>query len=241
MNKQPTETNAGSQWTNLFKIAGVSAILVTILGLVEVVVEATGGVGLTSTPSSVQGWFLLLQTNPLLGLANLGIFEIIFFPLGVLMFMGLYFALRRTSESIAAIATALYFISATIYFASNNALTMLNLSNQYAISTTEAQRTTLLAAGQAIIAAEQGTGMVMTFFLGSLASLMVSVIMLKSKTFGKQVAIIGIIANLLGLPGSALGLVVWSLNGILMMVWAVIVGFKLLRIARNTSKKEVTA
>jgi len=136
---------------------------------------------------------------------------------------------------------ALYFISATIYFASNNALTMLNLSNQYAISTTEAQRTTLLAAGQAIIAAEQGTGMVMTFFLGSLASLMVSVIMLKSKTFGKQVAIIGIIANLLGLPGSALGLVVWSLNGILMMVWAVIVGFKLLRIARNTSKKEVTA
>ncbi len=240
MNK-PTETSPTqlSPWKPLLKIGGVAALLVTVLGVMEVIIEASGGVGLASAPSSMQEWFTLLQGNPLLGMANLGIFETIFFPLGILMFMGLYFALRHANESISTIATALYFISSTIYFASNNAFAMLNLSNQYAAATTESQKTMLLAAGQAVMASEQGTGMIMTFFLGSLAGLIISIVMLRSQTFSKPVAIVGILANVLGLPGSALGLAVWSLNGILMMVWTVMVGLKLIQLAKN-STKEVT-
>jgi hypothetical protein len=183
MNKQPLKTTAtvDSKWISLLKIGGVAALVTVVLSLIEVVIEATGGSGLTSTLSTVLDWFTMLQTKPLLGLATLGVFETVFFPLGVLMFMGLYVALHKISASLMAIATALYFIGTTIYFASNNALAMLNLSNQYALATTETQRTMLLAAGQAIMATETGTGMVMTFALGSLAGLIVSIVMLRSK------------------------------------------------------------
>lgn len=241
MNKQTLETSGidVSPWKSLLKIGGAAAIILIVLGIVEVVIEASGGSGLTSTPSTILEWFTLLQTNRLLGLAILGIFETAFFPLGVLMFMGLYIALRRVSESLMAIGTAFYFISTAIYFASNNAFAMLNLSNQYAVATTEAQRNLLLAAGQAVMATETGTGMVMTFLLGSLAGLIVSIVMLKSKTFGKPVAIIGIIANVLGMPGSALGLAVWTLNGLLMMVWTILVAIKLLQLSKNCAQLEV--
>ena len=240
MNKETSETSptADSPWKNLIKIGGVAAILIVVFSLIEVVIEASGGSGLTSTPTSVLEWFTLLQTNPLLGLAILGIFETIFFPLGVLMFMGLYFPLRRTSESLMAIGTALYFIGTTIYFASNNAFAMLNLSNQYAVATSEVQKSMLLAAGQAVMATEQGTGMIMTFLLGSLAGIIVSIVILRSKTFSKPIAIIGIVANVFGLFGASLGLAVWTINGLLMMVWTLMVGRRLLQISRSHPKVE---
>ncbi len=243
MNKETFETSpiAGSPWRNLIKIGGVAAILIVVVSLIEVAIEASGGSGLTSTPSTVLEWFTLLQTNPLLGLAILGIFETIFFPLGVLMFMGLYFPLRRTSESLMAIGTALYFIGTTIYFSSNNAFAMLNLSNQYAVATSEVQKSMLLAAGQAVIATEQGTGMIMTFLLGSLAGIIVSVVMLRGKTFSKPIAIVGIAANVLGLFGSSLGLAVWTINGLLMMVWTLMVGRRLLQLSRSHPKVETSA
>lgn len=242
MNKEivKTSTIVGSPWRNLIKIGGVAAIFIVVFSLIEVVIEASGS-GLTSTPSSVLEWFTLLQTNPLLGLAILGIFETIFFPLGVLMFMGLYFSLRRTSESLMAIGTSLYFIGTTIYFASNNAFAMLNLSNQYAIATSEVQKSMLLGAGQAVLATEQGTGMIMTFILGSLGGIIVSIVMLRSKTFSKPVAFVGIVANVLGLFGSSLGLAVWTINGLLMIVWMLMVGRRLLQISRSQPKVETSA
>lgn len=235
------DATVDSRWKSLCKIGGVAAILIVVFSLIEVAIEASGGSGLTSTPSSVVEWFMLLQTNPLLGLANLGIFETIFFPLGVLMFMGLYFPLRRTSESLMAIGTALYFIGTTIYFASNNAFAMLNLSNQYAVATSEVQKSMFLAAGQAVIATEQGTGMIMTFILGSLAGIIVSIVMLRSKIFSKPVALVGIVANVFGLFGSSLGLSVWTINGLLMMVWTLMVGRRLLQISRSQPRVETLA
>lgn len=239
MNKESkTAATVDSGWRNLIKIGGIVAFLIVVFSLIEVAIEASGGSGLTSTPSSVQEWFTLLQNDPLLGLAILGIFETIFFPLGVLMFMGLYFPLRRTSESLMAIGTALYFIGTTIYFASNNAFAMLNLSSQYTVATSEVQKSMLLAAGQAVMATEQGTGMIMTFVLGSLAGIIVSIVMLRSKTFSKPVAIVGIVANVLGLFGSSLGLAVWTVNGLLMMVWTFMVGRRLLQISRSQPKSD---
>jgi uncharacterized membrane protein len=137
-----------------------------------------------------------------------------------------------------AIGTALYFISTTIYLASNNAFAMLNLSNQYTVATSDVQKSMLLAAGQAIMATEQGTGMIMAFVLGSLSGVIVSIVMLKSKTFSKPIAIIGIAANVLGLFGSSLGLAVWTINGLLMMVWTLMVGRRLLQISRSQPKLE---
>jgi hypothetical protein len=146
------------------------------------------------------------------------------------MFLALYFALRRTSESLTLIAFLLNLIGAVVFLATNAALSLLSLSSQYAAAGSDAERSVLLAAGQAVLSMSQGTGSNMTFLFGSIAGLIVSVVMLKSKVFSRTVAGVGIVANVLGVPGPALGLTVWAVNGILMLVWIVLVGRRLLQL-----------
>jgi hypothetical protein len=239
LSKSNNET-ADSRWKSLYKIGGVAALVAAVLGIIEIVIEVSGS-SLTSAPTTVIDWFTLLQTNSLLGLAILGIFETAFLPLSVLMFLSLYPALKRTNESLMAIAVILNLIGTASYLATNTAFSMLSLSNQYAAATTDAQRAMLLAAGQAMLATGQGTGSNMTFLLGSIAGLTASVVMLRSRTFSKPTAIVGIVANVLGLPGSALGLTVWSINGLLMLVWIIMVGTRLLQLGRSKLKVEATA
>jgi hypothetical protein len=219
-------------WRSFYLIGGAAALAAAVLSIIEVTIEVSGS-SLTSTPTTVVEWFTLLQTNRALGLAILGIFEVVFLPLAALMFLALYFALRRTSEALTLIAFILDLTGTVVFLATNAVFSMLSLSNQYAAAGSEAERAMLLAAGQAVLATSQGTGNI-AFLLGSIAGLIISVVMLKSRVFGKPVAAVGIVANVLGLPGSALGLTVWAVNGILMLVWIVLVGWRLLQLRKST-------
>lgn len=225
------EGDADPKWRNLYRLGGAAALVAAVLGVTEVVIEISGS-SLTSAPSTALEYFNLLATNRLLGLAILGIFESVFFVLTTLMFLSLYPALRKISR-VATITAFILILTGTItYLATNPALSLDSLSIQYTAATSDAQRAILLSAGQAILALGQGTGSSLTFLLGAIAGLMVSVVMFRSKTFGKATAIVGIVANAFGLPGSALGLTVWSINGLLMLVWIIMVGLRLLQLAR---------
>jgi len=230
---------ADPHWKNLYFIGGAAALISVILAIIEVTIEGSNS-SLTSSPTTVIAWFTLLQSNRLLGLALLGIFEAAIFPISVLIYLAFYPALKRTSASLTISAFFINLLAAAAYLATNIAFSMLSLSNQYAAATADAQRSMLLAAGQAILATEQGTGFTLSFVLGSIAGLIVSVVMLRSKAFNKPTAIIGIAANALGLPGPALGPVLWSINGLLLLVWIVLVGVYLINIGRNVSKKLIS-
>jgi len=218
------------RWKNLYIIGGAAALISAALGIIEVTIE-TSGSSLTSSPTTVLGWFTLLQSNRLLGLALLGIFESVLFPLSVLMYLAFYPALRQTSASLTLSAFFINLISAVAYLATNIAFSMLSLSNQYATATTDTQRSMLLAAGQAMLATSQGTGFNMAFVLGSVAGLVVSVVMLKSKAFNKPTAIVGIIGNALGIPISVLGPIVGAISGLFLLVWIILVGIRFFQLA----------
>ena len=228
----------GSPWRGLYWVGGVAALLMVVLGMSEVVLEASNS-ALAGGPATASEWFALLQTNRLLGLALLEIFEVVLLPLGGLMFLALYAALRRTSESLMAIAIVCELISIAIFLSSNVALSMLNLSDQYTVATTEPQRALLLNTGQVLLTSWQGTGHFLTFFLGSLAGVLASLAMLRSKSFGRLTAIVGIGGNLLGLPGPALGFLLWTINGLLVLLWSILVGVQLVRLARFTDRGSV--
>lgn len=232
-------TDADPHWRSLYRIGGAAALAAAVLGITEVIIEAAGS-SLISAPSTIAEWFTLLQSNRILGLAVLGIFESVFFILSALAILSLYPALKQHSQAVTATAVALIWTGTIIYIATNPALSLDSLSSQYALATSDAQRAILLSAGQAILALGQGTGANLTFLLSAIAGLMVSVVMLKSKVFGKPVAIVGIVANLFGLPGSALGLVVWTLNGLLMLIWIVLVGIRLLQLASIQSRADAS-
>jgi len=231
---KPNNIDADPRWKNLYRIGGIAALVAAVLAIIEVIIEQSGS-SLTSAPSNITEWFTLLQSNRFLGLAVLGIFESVFFILTALTFLSLYPALKRTSQTTMITAVVLVITGTIAYLATNPALSLDSLSTQYAAATSDTQRAIFLSAGQAVLAIGQGTGATLTFLLAAIAGILVSIIMLRSKTFSKPIAIVGIVANVFSLPGSALGLVVWTISGLMMLVWIVLVGRRLLQIANNNS------
>jgi hypothetical protein len=201
------------------------------------------------TPGTVLEWFTLFQANPLTGLFFLGLADIVIMILWGPMTLALYAALKQNGKSWTMIATAFVFVGMAVYLATNTAFSMLSLSHQYAAAATEAQKSIVLAAGQAMIAVGEGTGGQYTGMpLAWLAGLILSVIMLRSKVFSKATAWTGIVG--LGLLSasipfagytttgpttavvSAIIAVTYMGGGLLSLAWYILVGLRLLKLGR---------
>ena len=107
------------------------------------------------------------------------------------VFLALYVVLREANEGRVAVALTFARLGIGTYFATNNPFSMLSLSNQYASATTEAQRSTLLAAGQAVLVNTNQRavgGFNMGLFLVSVAGLLTSSVMFRSESFSKSTA-----------------------------------------------------
>ena len=209
--------------------------------------EATLFVGIR--PDQAVGWFTLLHNNSLLGLFFLNFFDIADYVLVGLVFLALYIALRKTNRIYAGIAASLSLAGILVYIVSNTSFTMLSLSNQYASAATDAQRSALLAAGQAVLAkgipgaGYQGVGGLTSLFLLAVAGLIISVVMLRSKIFNRVTAYVGITASafdLAYLSGLAFcqrqTSISWSSlfiggAGLLLMIWHLLVGVKLFKLS----------
>jgi hypothetical protein len=244
---------ASSGWKNLYKVGAFAALLavfvfrrnlgaeLSLLGMLGIVY------GLPTTPlTTASDWFLLLQNNPLVGLTLLNFFDVVEYALVGLMFLALYVALWKTSRSAMLIATTTGLIGITIYFASNQAFAMLSLSEQYALSSTESQHAIFLAAGESLLATNnpgvlyQGTGIYLSLFLVLLGGLMISVVMLQSKNFGRITGVMGILANGFGL-GYFIALVfapaiIWlppTISAPSRMAWYILIAVKFIRLSKS--------
>jgi hypothetical protein len=198
---------ADSAWKGLYRIGGAAILIAVVIFRRNFGAEMMGfrGFGIfdvpATPPSSAIDWFTLLQNNRFVGLALLDAVDIVNYALVGLMFLALYGALKRTDTGAVTVATAFGLAGMAVYFASNQAFAMLSLSDQYATATSDAQRSALLAAGQALLAIHnpgaiyQGLGIYVSLFLVGLAGLIASIVMLRSSIFGKTTAWMGIAAN----------------------------------------------
>jgi len=243
-----------SGWKSLYRVGGVAALIAGILFRRNIAAEI-GLFSQHSSPVSVSDWFALLQSNRLLGLVSLNILDLVNYALVGVMFLALYAALRRANKSFMAIATALGLLGIGVYLASNPALSMFALSDQYAAATTEAQRTALLAAGEAMLAigrftasGHPGTAGYMSLLLIAVAGMIASVVMLRSGVFHRATAYVGILASALDLAyclayalvptvGSELLAVLFiPAAGLFLMIWHIMIGWKLTRLGRLPGK-----
>ncbi len=253
--EQVTSTEAAdSAWGELYEIGGYAALMalavVLIEGLIVVIIQDVWlhsgqfGASFGDQPSTVIGWFELFQSNRLIGLLDDAILDIAVVALLGPVFLALFAALRRTNQSWMVVATPLAFAGIAAYVATNTSLSLLYVSDQYAAATTEAQKSLLLAAGQATIAVGGGglfwsTG----FILVAVAGLIVAAVMRRGKLFGIATAWVGILANGLFLVNyiasvfvSATSNVSTILVGcatILMFVWWILIARKLFQLGRN--------
>ncbi len=240
-------------WNSLYKVSAVAALIAALifrrwLAADFLLFRAIGLIrsGPTRMPTSALDWFTLLHTNRLVALTFLNVFDSVNYVLVGLIYLGLYAALRRANRSYTTLATALGFVGIAVYLASNQAFSMLLLSDQYAAATTDAQRSMFLAAGQALLAISNpnvlGPGAI-GFSLVILAGLIFSIVMLRSSIFAKGAAYTGILANGFGL-GYPLGITLapktvviptvaisLSISALFLLVWYVCIARRLLQLA----------
>jgi len=183
-----------NQWSSLYKVAGFAAILVVAFIPIQMAVFMVN-----PPPSNIVGWFDLFNRNALVGLIDLDLLLIIDQVLMGLIFLALYQLLKHSNRSSMLIALTLAMLGIAAYFASTVAFEMLNLSNQYASAATDADKSTLVAAGQVLIATWQGTAFDVGYIMEGIAMLMISFVMLSSGIFTKTASYVGIILGIMSL------------------------------------------
>jgi hypothetical protein len=227
-----THTEADdSVWKSLYKVGAVAALTVLVLMSIQIVVFI-----LWPPPNTVIGWFNLFQINKFVGLLDMDLLLIVDYALLGLVFLALWVALKRFNQSFMAIALTFELVGITTYFASTAAFEMLSLSNQYAIATTNAERSVLLAAGQTILVIWVGTAFNVSYILSAIALLIVSVIMVRSPIFSKTTAYMGILASLLMfVPPTAgsIGVFISLISLIPTAIWLILIARKFFQLGRR--------
>jgi len=138
-----------------------------------------------------------------------------------------------------------------VFIATNTAFSMLSLSQEYMAAATEAEKSTLLEAGQAMLAITRGAGqlyagMQLVWFAG----LILSIIMLRSEAFSKATAWVGIlglgllVAGIIGgghytstgeysaIQGITVA-VQYVGGGLLSLAWYILVGLRLWKLGQT--------
>jgi hypothetical protein len=218
-------------WSLLNKVGAVAALIIVGFMPLQMVVFFVW-----PPPTTVSGWFGLFSENAIVGLLDMDLLLILDYVLLVLVFLALWGVLRRGNEPLVTVALIFQIVGTAAYFSSATAFEMLSLSSQYATVTTDSERSILLSAGQAMLASWQGTAFNISYVIGAIAALIMSLVMLKNRQlFGRFAAHTGIVAGVLGLVPSTAGQVglVFSLISLPpLTIWLVLVGKGLLKQAR---------
>lgn len=246
LNQVTNVENVDSNWKSLYKLGGVAALAAVAVGVSEIVITFFPG-GSTSSETVID-WFNLFQDNWFLGLRNLGLLNIIITVLGIPTFFALYATHRGKNQEYAALAMILSYIGAAVFLATNRAFPMLELSSQYAAATTDAQRSMLVAAGQAMLSVGQShtPGTFIGFLLTEAAGITISVVMLRSKVFSRVTAYVGMLGFALLIifeisssfvPGLIdVAMMIAMGGGILSMVWYILIAKRLFQLGQSTLK-----
>jgi hypothetical protein len=225
----PVADHADSAWKALYRVGGGAALLA-----VACIVAALAVFLAWPPPTAIESWFALFQRNAFLGLLDLDLLLVTSYVVMIPLYLALYVALRRVSQSFMAIALAFNMMGAALILGVNPGAAMLTLSERYAAATTDAQRTTILAAGQALITNWSGSAFVVGYLLGGIAMLITAVVMLRSKSFSKFIAYTGLVMGALMLvPASAgtVGLLLSLISLAPTVIWLLLIARRLFQLA----------
>ena len=237
-----TPANVNTHWKIILRLGGVAALIAVLLGVLEIAITFLPG-GNTSQETVVD-WFLLFQENWFMALRDLGLMNMLVNSMGILSFFALYAAHRGSAyKPYALLAMMIAFLGIGVFFATNRAFAMLDLSIQYAATSSDTQRAALEAAGLSMLTVgrSHSPGTFLGFFLLETAGLIFSFVMLRSGIFSKSAAYAGLLgfgillvfevfsAFISGL--SDIAMLIAGLGGILSMIWYILIARRLFHLA----------
>jgi uncharacterized membrane protein len=164
--------------------------------------------------------------------------------LGIPVLFALYIAHRHVNPTFAALALIISLTGTAVFYATNRAFPMLDLSIRYAAAVTETERASLAAAGQAMLSVGQShtPGTFLAFFLSEIGGIAISVVMLRGKIFGRAAAYAGmigygfllvfeiIVSFVPSLHGAAL--ILAMVGGIANMTWDLLIARRLFQLSK---------
>lgn len=226
------------KWSILYTLSGSLLILTAVLSFAAAydarILYASG------YPSDPAAYLQLVAQHQTLAATTWGLWIVMDF-LGLAPTVAMYIILQRHNRTLALLG-GLLSLAYSIYdfgVTELNSLTLVSLSHEYALAASETLRAPLLAAatyGYYALPLET----VLSFAIGPLAYLLWCVPMARS-FFGRWVAIVGVMVNIIGILGSAAPLVPSSyflglcqfLCVRLIALWFIWVGVKLFRYGRR--------
>jgi fumarate reductase subunit D len=214
---------------SLYLVGGVAAAVMVLFTILHTAVFFVVGL-----PDSVLGWFELFEGNALGGLLAFELLLVGYVVLSVPLALALYATLHRANPSLMSLYLALALIGSIAFIASRPAFEMLSLSNAYAAATTEAQRAAYVAAGEATIAAFDGTAYWTSYILGSVGGIVISVVMLQVNIFSKTTAYLRLASGILdfGIFVPTVGLFIALLSVFCLLGFNILAARRLLQLAR---------
>jgi Domain of unknown function (DUF4386) len=224
-----TMDRAHSTWKPLYRVAGGAALLSVACIVAAIVVFLAW-----PPPTTIAGWFALFHRNAFLGLLDLDLLLVTSYVVLIPLYLALYVALRRVSQSFMAIALAFNMLGAALILGVNPGAAMLTLSDRYIAATSDAQRTTILAAGQALITNWSGSAFVVGYLLSGIAILITAAVMLRSGIFSKVIAYTGLVMGALMLVPASTGTVGLLLSLVSLaptVIWLLLIARRLFQLA----------
>ena len=156
----------------------------------------------------------------------------------LVVFLALSVSLKELDKSLAALGALFGIVSEILALALNSSPPSLSgqlvfLSSQYASAATEAQRLALSTAAEGFIASANAVSS--AGILTALGILFLSIVMLKG-VFGTGAALLGIATGVVGIVFEAFRPLIgfaYSLYGLLLLAWFIVVGGKLYSMSRR--------
>ena len=218
-------------WSPLFKAGSLAAAAVVAFIPLQTVIFAVW-----PPPTTVTGWFDLYAQSAFIGLLDMDLLLLVDYLLMGVVVLALYMLLRRVAPVLMTGALALQFLGIAAYFSSTTAFEMLILSRQYTAAAGAAERESLIAAGQVLLATWQGTAYNVSYVLGGLVVLAITGALHRSRLFGKPIVYVGLVLGLLSLVPPTVGPIgmYLSLASLLpTVVWLVLVSRCLFVVSRE--------
>ena len=142
---------------HVYRVGAIAAIVALAGTLIDIVLTMLPSWEVSTVPVGMEQWFVQFQRNPLLGLRNLDLLNVIIAVVSIPLYVALYGAHRRVSQGYAALALVVFVIGTALFIANNAALPMLELSQQFVTAGAQAEPLAYYAAGTALLASAART------------------------------------------------------------------------------------
>ena len=226
------------KWKDLYKIGGISFILITALVLFAIIAYFIWPY--SPDNNSTEEILSILASDKIGGLISLDLIMLITIIIYIFPILSLYVALKHVNESYALIALVFGLMAVVTVITARPLVEISILSDKFTNATSEINRNKYLSSAESFRLMFDGTAWVLQTFFLLISGLISSFLMLRSEMFNNKIAWIGIISSLIGLCFwiPKIGIALLFLNTILTIVWCPLVARVFIKYGWNKKTKE---